>query len=90
MKISVINGVDPFSGCLGEPVEAVSPIDASDLVSHCVLQTNFVTAKQFKAHKSLEAYNQFVCSWVKDACTWRVAGKYMDVCVTTGRVSFTV
>ena len=81
-KISVVNGIDPFGGCVGEPVEAVPPVDASDLVSYLVLQSNFISAKQFKAHKSLEAYNQFVCGWIKDIRTWRVAGKY----VTTGRV----
>ena len=42
-----------------------------------------MTAKQFKAHKGLEAYNQFVCGWVKEIKTRKVAGKY----VTTGRVS---
>jgi hypothetical protein len=83
-KISVVNGIDPFSGCFGEPVEEVPPVDATDLVSYLVLQTNFITAKQFKAHKSLEAYNQFVCGWIKDVRTWRVVGKY----VTTGRVQF--
>ena len=86
-KISAIHGLDPFSGCLGEPVEAaVPPVDASDLVSYLVLQTNFVTVKQFKAHKSLEAYNQFVCSWIKEVRTWRVAGKY----VITGRRCYLV
>ena len=80
-KISVINGVDPFCGCVREPVD-VPPVDASDLVSYLVLQTNFITAKQFKAHRSLGAYNQFVCGWIKDVRTWRAAGK----CVTTGRV----
>lgn len=70
----LVNGVDPFTGCFGEAVEVVPPLDASDLVSYL---TNFITTKQFKAHKSLEAYNQFVCSWIKDVCTWRVAGKYV-------------
>ena len=82
-KISVINGRDPFGGYLGEPVEAVPPVDSSDLVSYLVLQTNFITTNSLiKAHKSLKAYNQFVCGWIKDVLTWRVAGKY----VTTGRV----
>ena len=56
----------------------IPPVYASDLVSYLVLQTNFVTAKQFKA---LKAYNQLMCDWTKDVCSWR---KY----VTTGRVSF--
>ena len=48
-KISAVNGVDPFTGSFKEPVEAVPPVDASDLVSYMylVLQTNFITMKQF-------------------------------------------
>ena len=38
-------------------------VDASDLVSYFILH---LTAKQFKCCKSLEAYNQFACGWVKD------------------------
>ena len=64
-------------------MEAVPTVDSCDLVSYLVLQSNFITAKQFKSHRSLEAYNQFVCGWVKDVRTWRVARKF----VTTGRVS---
>ena len=64
-------------------------VDGSDVVSYLVLQlylilqTSFVTAKQFKAHKFMEAYNQFVCGWVKDVKAWNVRGK----CVVTGKVS---
>ena len=65
-KISVINRLDLFCGCVREPVEVVPTADASNLVLYLVLQTNFITAKQFKAHKSLEAYNQFVCGRVED------------------------
>jgi hypothetical protein len=82
-KISVINGLDPFGSSPGEAVPAAPPVDASDLVAYLVLQTNFITTQQFKAHKSLEAYNQFVCGWVKDVCNYKVAGKFL----TTGRVS---
>lgn len=82
-KIKLIDGLDPFGGCPGDPSELVPPVDASDLVSYLVLQTNFITAQQFKARKSLEAYNQFVCGWVKDIRSWKVAGKYMP----TGCVS---
>ena len=68
---------------LGEDVDDTPPVDACDLVSYLVLQTSFVTAKQFKARKGLEAYNRFVCGWVKEISTHKVAEKY----VTTGRVS---
>ena len=83
-KISVINGTDPLSDSLfGEEVDVTPPVDVYDLVSYLVLQTSFVTAKQFKARKGLEAYNQFVCGWVKEIKTRKVADKYL----TTGRVS---
>ena len=59
------------------------PVDGSDIVSYLVLQTSFVTAKQFKAHKSMEAYNQFVCGWVKDVRSWSAASK----CIVTGKVT---
>ena len=65
-KLDVIGGIDPFQpGNIGTELEDRLPdVDASDLVSYLVLQTSFITAKQFKAHKGLEAYNQFVSGWV--------------------------
>lgn len=84
-KISIINGADPFLGVITE-AEATSelpPVEASDLVSYLVLQTSFITSSQFKARKSLEAYNQFLCGWVKDVTTRKIAGKFL----TCGRVS---
>ena len=77
-KISLI-GIDPFVNTETNQRSTVSPaavtipnalttlpaVDGSDFVSYLVLQTSFVTAKQFKAHKSMEVYNQFLCSWVK-------------------------
>ena len=42
-KISAIDGIDPFGGCVRDPVEAVPPVDASELVSYLVLQMNFIT-----------------------------------------------
>ena len=88
-KISLIGNVDPFamsentkSADSVATVSALPPVDGSDLVSYLVLQTSFVTVKQFKAHKSMEAYNQFACGWVKDVQAWNVSGK----CVVTGKV----
>lgn len=67
-KIQLIRGLDPFMS-----------VDASGLVSYLVLQTSFVTSNQFKAHKSLEAYNQFVSGWVQ---TWKLG----DIFLTSGKV----
>ena len=71
-KISLIGNIDPFTlggKTIVPGVQAAAtslPVSATDLVSYLVLQTSFVTVKQFKAHKSLEAYNQFTSGWVKD------------------------
>ena len=45
------------------------PVDSFDLVSYLVLKTSYMTSEQFKARKSLEAYNQFVSGWIKDVST---------------------
>ncbi len=78
--VSTVSGLDPFLGPLGACTETVPSVEASDLVSYLVLQTSLLTAKQFKAHKSMKAYNQFVCGWVKEV---KKGGKYL----TTGHVS---
>lgn len=83
-KLQLIGGTDPF--CINSKsfreAPKFPPFSSGDLVSYLVLQTNYLSAKQFKAHKSLEAYNQFTSGWVKDVCKWTVK----DMCVVTGRV----
>ena len=48
-KISIIDNLDPFAGCLGacKTAVVVPPVGASDLVLYLVLQTSFITAKEF-------------------------------------------
>ena len=83
-KISTLGGVDPFSGvAIGDVCRTMLSVDACDLVPYLVLKTSFMTATQFQARKGLEAYNQFVCGWVKDVKTRKVSGKYL----TCGRIS---
>ena len=53
-------------------------------MAYLVLQTSFLTTKQYKAYKSLEAYNQFVNGWVKDVQAWSKEGGI----IVTGRVSY--
>ena len=56
-KLHLLNGLDPFllASKVGpkndSPPTCVSPVETTDLVSFLVLETSFVTAKQFKAHK---------------------------------------
>ena len=44
--------------------ECLPPIEASDLLSYLVLDTSYYTNKQFKAFKSLQAYNQMVSGFI--------------------------
>ena len=67
----IINGNDPFlvGTSFGDIIDDFSDVDSSDLVPYKVLQTSYKTAKQYKARKRLEAYNQFVCGWLNDVST---------------------
>ncbi len=68
--------IDPF--CLNTNESShLPPFNSGDLVSYLVLQINYLSAKQFRAHKSLEAYNQFTSGWVKEVHTWNIGEKYV-------------
>ena len=78
-KISVV-GVDPaaipseqFSS------ECLPPIEVSDLLSYLVLETSYYTNQQFKAFKSLEAYNQMASGFVASVQGKEIAGKIVVV-----------
>ena len=83
-KLRIIGDIDPFA-IGGDDAElcAFPLVGASDIVSHLVLQTSFITAQQFKAHKSLDTYNQFTSGWVKEVCAHRIK----EICVVTAWVS---
>ena len=81
-KIATICSVDPFTlhGNRRAAQQCNLPaVDAGDLVSYLVLQTSYLTLKQFKAHKSLEAYNQFANGWVKEVEGWSISDKVVVV-----------
>ena len=87
-EIAIIDNVDRFTLVCGSSSTSLaecslSPVEACDLVSYLALQTNYISMKQFKAHKSLQAYNQFANGWMKDVHIWSIAGRF----VITGRVS---
>jgi len=78
-KLQLIGGIDPFCICAKDyPQAAHPPVDASDFVSYLLLQTSYISAKQFKAHKSLEAYNQFTSGCIKDVQAWNFGDKSCD------------
>ena len=85
-KISVI-GIDPATLWHAKlDPDCLPPIEATDLLSYLVLNTSYYTAQQFKAFKSLEAYNQMVLlpvcrgklspesTWFLQKCDIRSAG----------------
>ena len=79
LKISVV-GVDPVA-LLSEQLspECLPPIEVSDLLSYLVLETSHYTNKQFKAFKSLQAYNQMVSGFVASVNGKEIADKYVVV-----------
>lgn len=59
--------------------DCLPPIEATNLLSYLVLDTSFYTAKQFKAFKSLEAYNQMVSGFITSVQGKVIAGKYVVI-----------
>ena len=62
--------------------ECLPPIEAMDLLSFLVLETSFYIKEQFKAYKSLEAYNFVVSGFLTCIQGCIVASKH----VVTGKV----
>jgi len=76
-KISVI-GVDPASITAEQfSPECLPPVEVSDLLSYFVLETSFYTNKQFKAFKSLEAFNLRLSGFVTSVVGKVIVGKYV-------------
>lgn len=63
-KISKI-GIDPvlIEGKNFEP-DCLPPVESTDLLFYLVLETSYYTKQQFKAFRSLQAYNQMVSGFI--------------------------
>ena len=59
--------------------DCLPPIEATDLLSCLVLETSFYTKQQFKANKSLEAYNFMVSGFITSIQGCIVSGKHVVV-----------
>ena len=59
--------------------ECLSPIEANDLLSYLVLDTSYYTNKQFKAFRSLQAYNQMVSGFISSVQGTVLQKKYVIV-----------
>ena len=63
-KIAAI-GIDPVlvEGKDFKP-DCLPPVESTDILCYLVLETSFYTQQQFKAFRSLEAYNQMVSGFI--------------------------
>ena len=76
-KISSI-GIDPVlvDGKHFEP-DCLPPVESTDLLFYLVLETSFYTKQQFKAFRSLEAYNQMVSGFIASVEGHIIADKFV-------------
>ena len=76
-KIAAI-GIDPvlLEGKHFEP-DCLPPVEATDILSYLVLETSYYMQKQFKAFRSLEAYNQMVSGFIASVEGHIVANKFV-------------
>ena len=78
-KISVL-GVDLVSIPVEQfDPECLPPIEATDLLGYLVLETSYYMKQQFKAYKSLEAFNQMVSGFVTSVRGKIISGKHVVI-----------
>ena len=53
------------------------PVETTDLLAYLVVETSYYTQKQFKAFRSLEAYNQVVSGFIASVEGHIVANKFV-------------
>ncbi|XP_055874597.1 uncharacterized protein LOC129926016 [Biomphalaria glabrata] len=73
-KISEINNIDPYtlkaSQCIKDN-DLLPSLCYPDLFTYLVLQQSAYTKDEFKAYKSLAAYNQFLDGWVQEVMAFK-------------------
>ena len=70
---------------LVDNIEFCPNISYPDIVNYLLFVPNLVTSEELKNYKSLEAYNHFVCGWLK-----QISLKLFEdgqVCLLIGRVN---
>ncbi|CAK6974446.1 uncharacterized protein LOC112843172 [Scomber scombrus] len=69
-KLRFIGGADPYelasSSWINDDPESLPSIAYPDIVNYLVFSPSPYTAEDLKSYKSLEAYNQMVCGWVRE------------------------
>ena len=66
-KISLLNGADPFLGTIpgAQITNDLPPVDAIDFAFLPRFKNKLYNYDTIQGPNSLEAYNQFICGWVK-------------------------
>lgn len=78
-KISLI-GRDPYDLREEESVNKDFPnVQWGDIVNYLVFKKSSYTLQNFKAFKSLEGYNQFICGWVKTINAMKIGEWYLVI-----------
>jgi len=83
-KIEVLGPRDPYLLMKDSSIiwttdsDILPPITYPDIFNYLVLTKSFYTLEQFKAYKSLDAYNFFVSGWVSNA-KWLALNDYVLV-----------
>lgn len=85
-KLKLIEDEDPYEisqSLWSADVKLLPQVSYPDVVNYLVFSPSPYTAQDLKSFKGLEAYNQFVCGWVRDKVT-RVIN---DKCLMTAKVN---
>ena len=70
--------IDPFLIPLQKlQLECLPPVEACNLLSYLVLDTSYYTNLQFKAFRSLQAYNQMVSGSISSVLGHKINNKYV-------------
>ena len=67
-KLSIVGGLDPYEGKWdwSDDVNLLPAITYPDIVNYLLFTPSPYSSDDLRAYKSLDAYNQFVCGWVRD------------------------
>ena len=72
VNISRIENLDPYTlkkENLNFDTECFPKISYPDIVNYLLFARSPVTAEELKCYKSMEAYNYYLCGWVKEIAT---------------------
>lgn len=84
-KLSLIEKEDPYTldkSRWSQDVSKWASVTYPDIVNFLLYTTSSYTLDQLRSYKGLEAYNQFICGWVRDVLVCEING----LCLHTARV----